>query len=191
MLDVGCSRGSFVADALRLGFRAEGVEPAPDIAQAARAAGLNVNTGLLEDLRFPDASFDALTLFEVIEHLREPSRLLAECRRVLRPGGVLLASTGNGASWTARLKGPRWDYFQIEKDAGHVSFFNPRSIALLATRCAFTAERVETKSVRIVTKEEVPRPVYVLAKLLTGPLGLAARALGTGHDMLVYLRRAG
>ena len=191
VLDVGCSRGSFVADAIALGYRAEGVEPAPDIAAAARDAGLTVHTGLLEDQHFPDASFDALTLFEVIEHLREPAALLAECRRVLAPGGVLLVSTGNGAGWTARMMGPRWDYFQIEKDAGHVSFFNPGSIGRLAQRCGFAVARIETRNVRIVTKEEVPRPLYVLSKLVTGPLGLAARALGTGHDMLVYLRRAG
>ena len=188
VLDVGCSRGSFVADALELGFRAEGVEPAPDIAAAARDAGLSVHTGLLEDQHFPDASFDALTLFEVIEHLREPATLLAECRRVLAPGGVLLVSTGNGAGWTARLMGPRWDYFQIEKDAGHVSFFNPGSISRLAQRCGFAVARIETRNVRIVTKEEVPRPVYALSKLATGPLGLAARALGTGHDMLAWLK---
>lgn len=80
-----------------------GVEPAPHIATEARAAGRSVKTGFLEEQRYEDATFDCVTMFEVIEHLPVPLSLLAECRRILRPEGVLLLSTGNGASWTARV----------------------------------------------------------------------------------------
>lgn len=46
--------------------------------------------------------FDAITRFEVIEHLQHPAELLNECRRILRPGGILLVGTGNAASWSFR-----------------------------------------------------------------------------------------
>ena len=147
VVDIGCSRGQFVGFAGEAGYQAEGVEPAPDIAAAARALGLNVHTGLLEEQRFADASFDAAALFEVVEHLREPLPLLKECARILKPGGVLLVSTGNAASWTVAAMGARWDYFHIEKDGGHISFFNPQSIALLASRAGFAVGRVETARV--------------------------------------------
>lgn len=188
VLDVGCSRGQFIAAATRLGFQAEGVEPAPRMAEAARAAGLRVRTGLLEEQGFPDAGFDAVALFEVVEHLSEPRRLLAECRRVLKPGGLLVLSTANTASWTAAAMGARWDYFHIAKDAGHVSFYNPSSISRLAANCGFAVERIETARVKFHEKGEVPRWRYALAKLAAEALNLPARWLGRGHDLLAYLR---
>ena len=188
-VDIGCSRGQFVGFAAEAGFQAEGVEPAPDIAAAARALGLNVRTGLLDEQHFPDVSFDAASLFEVVEHLREPLPLLKECRRILKPGGVLLISTGNAASWTVAAMGARWDYFHIEKDGGHISFFNPKSIATLAHNAGFSVERIETARVNFHRKDEVSGATYKLGKLAAELLNVPARLTGRGHDMLAYLRR--
>ncbi|MBX3662249.1 MAG: class I SAM-dependent methyltransferase [Burkholderiales bacterium] len=189
LCDVGCSRGQFVATALAEGFGAEGVEPAPQIAQAARDAGLPVRTGLLEDQQYADACFDALTLFEVVEHLRTPLPLLTECRRVLKPGGILLISTGNAASWTAATMGVRWDYFDMARDGGHISFFNPRSMAILAANAGFAVERIDTSRVKFHDRENTPRGRYAAGKLLAEALNLPARLLGRGHDMLAWLRK--
>ncbi len=189
VLDVGCSRGSFLAAGTRLGFNMEGVEPAASIAAAARAQGLKVCTGLLKDVGFAAASFDAVTLFEVIEHLKEPLMLLRECHRVLKPGGLLVLSTGNAASWTVAAMQERWDYFHIAKDGGHISFYNPRSIALLATRAGFQVERIETARVKFFEQGDVARWRYVAGKLAAELLSLPARLAGRGHDMLAFLRR--
>ncbi len=189
LIDVGCSRGDFVAAGTAAAFEAEGVEPAAQIAAAARAAGRNVHTGLLEELKLANAQFDAVSLFEVIEHLRTPLDLLQECRRILRPGGVMLMSTGNAASWTARVMKQRWDYFQTQKDAGHISFFNPRSIALLAERAGFEVAVLTTSRVRFAEKSDLPGAGYLLVKLAAEALALPARLYGRGHDMLVYLRK--
>lgn len=190
LVDIGCSRGQFVGFAAQAGFQAEGVEPAPDIAAAARELGLNVRTGLLEAQQYPDAAFDAASLFEVVEHLREPLPLLKECRRILKPGGVLLISTGNAASWTVAAIGARWDYFHIEKDGGHISFFNPKSIAMLAHNTGFSVERIETARVKFHEKGDVSGVTYALGKLVAELLNLPARLAGRGHDMLAYLRRS-
>ena len=189
VLDVGCSRGNFLAAGEKLGFHMEGVEPAANIAAAARAQGLKVHTGLLADIHLPSAAFDAITLFEVIEHLKEPLPLLRECHRVLKPGGLLVLSTGNTASWTVAAMRERWDYFHIAKDGGHISFYNPRSIALLATRAGFAAERIETSRVKFHEKGDVARWRYVAGKLAAELLNLPARLTGRGHDMLAFLRR--
>jgi 2-polyprenyl-3-methyl-5-hydroxy-6-metoxy-1,4-benzoquinol methylase len=189
LLDVGCSRGQFIEAAGRLGFHAEGVEPAPQIAAAARAQGLAVHTGLLENQRIPDASFAAVTLFEVIEHLGEPAPLLRECWRILEPGGLLVLSTGNAASWTAQAMKERWDYFHIATDAGHVSFYNPHSLRVLAARCGYRVERIETARVKFHERRDVPRALYTLGKIVAELLNYPARLAGAGHDMLAYLRR--
>jgi SAM-dependent methyltransferase len=115
--------------------------------------------------------------------------LLKECKRNLRPGGIMLISTGNAASWTARVMKERWDYFQTRKDAGHISFFNPHSVGLLAKRAGFELAAVSTSRVRFAEKGDLPAPVYAAAKLAAEALALPARLCGHGHDMLAYLRK--
>jgi 2-polyprenyl-3-methyl-5-hydroxy-6-metoxy-1,4-benzoquinol methylase len=189
LLDVGCSSGAFLMVARELGFDAEGVEISPEAAAAARRAGFRVHTGLLEDARYQDASFDAVALIELLEHLRDPRALLAECRRILRPGGVLMATTPNGASWTAAAMGARWDVFSLRGMGGHVSFFNPGSLRLLAQRAGFEVARLETRQVRLAEKGQYAAPIYRLAKVLAGALDVPARLAGAGHTLSLYARR--
>lgn len=188
LLDVGCSSGAFLSIARKLGFDAEGVEPAPKAAQSAIQAGFKVHSGTLQSAGFATGIFDALTLFEVIEHLESPLELLKECRRILRQEGILLIGTGNSASWTAAVMNSRWQYFHIEHHGGHISFFNPLSMRLLAERAGFTLQSVETRNVRFYEKGDVPPPVYRLAKTASELLNLPARLLGRGHDLLAILR---
>lgn len=189
LLDVGCSTGAFITVADRMGFVAEGVEPAPRAARSAQAAGLRVHQGLLEEVAFPDGSFDVVTLFEVIEHVRDALPLFRECRRILRTGGLLVVGTGNAESWAASFMSSRWEYFQIERHGGHVSFFNPRSIGLLAERGGFRVESLTTRSMRFYEKGDVQPIVYRLAKIASEMLNVPSRLFGKGHDMRVFLKK--
>lgn len=189
LLDVGCSSGAFLNTAVKLGFCAEGVEPAPKAAATAQAAGLKVHQGLLQEAGYADGQFDAITLFEVIEHLQQPLELFRECQRILRPGGILLIGTGNAASWSMAVMGARWEYLDIVRHGGHVSFFNPGSIAALAQRSGFSVAAVHTRGVRFCEKEDCAQPVYRIAKLAGELLNIFAVLLNKGHDMAVYLKR--
>ena len=137
LLDVGCSSGSFVHAAESVGVQAEGVEPSANPAQTAVTHGLKVQQGFIEDLRLPENSFDVITLFEVVEHLGIPLPLFKECHRLLSPGGIMIVRTGNTASWTARFMRGNWEYFDMTRHGGHISFFSPSSFDLLARRCGF------------------------------------------------------
>jgi len=189
LLDVGCSTGALMMSAQRCGIEAEGVEPAKRAALAAQAAGLRVYPGTLAEAGFSAESFQAATLIEVIEHLCEPGEVLREAWRILEPHGVLIVGTGNAASWTVALMKGRWDYFQVSRHGGHISFFTPHSLGLLASRCGFRIERIETRHVRFAesyqTSPIVYRSLKVLGEMLNGP----ARLLNRGHDMLAYLRK--
>jgi SAM-dependent methyltransferase len=189
LLDVGCSSGAFLASARKLGCRVQGVEPAARAAASARAQGIDVFNGTLEAARFPDARFDAATLFEVIEHLVAPVDLLREICRVLRPGGVLLVGTGNADSWTVRQLGGHWDYFSIDRHGGHISFFNPGSMRLAAQRAGFETIRIETRNVNLQEGYRRRSLRHRAAKLLGQALNLPARSAQRGHDMLAFLRK--
>lgn len=188
LLDVGCSSGSFLGSAIKLGFRAEGVEPAPRACATAQASGLKVFNGLLHQARFAAGSFDAISLLEVIEHLKEPLPVLQESARLLRPGGVMLVGTGNTASWTAKAFGNHWDYLRIEKHGGHVSFFNPGSLAKLAAQAGLELALVKTRSLRFSDRGNSAEPVYSVLKITAELLNPLASLLHKGSDMAMYLR---
>ena len=109
VLDVGCGGGLLAEEFARLGFRVTGVDPSRESLAAARrhatAAGLEIDyqSGIGEALPFPDASFDVVYCCDVLEHVADLARVVAEASRVLQPGGVYLYDTINRtpASWLA------------------------------------------------------------------------------------------
>lgn len=96
-LDLGCAYGFLVAEARAGGFRATGIDvSAYALGRAAGdvpdAAG-RLARGVAERLPFGNGTFDVVSAFDVLEHLVDPEPALAEVRRVLRPGGVLIGAT--------------------------------------------------------------------------------------------------
>lgn len=109
MLDVGCATGRFLDRMRRRGWNVTGVELVPGIAQRARDLfGLSVITGTLETAGITDQSYDLVTLWDVLEHVRSPRRTLCEITRILRPGGWLVFRVPNPDSVGARVFGDRW-----------------------------------------------------------------------------------
>lgn len=188
-LDVGCSSGALLGVAVSQGLTVWGVEPAAAAAESAQKAGFNVVAGFLHDAAYPDNQFDIITLFEIVEHLRDPVSMLKECRRILKPGGILAINTPNAASWTARFMGARWEGFSLLGLGGHASFFSPRSMQTLASVCGLRVVRTETRNVRFFESGQCPPRSFKIAKVIAQLLALPARVLGQGHDLLVFLRK--
>jgi len=111
ILDFGCGIGTLCHIARDLAMRPTGIEPDCCARSKARESGLFAVYPSLVDLLAtePDARFDFIVLWEVIEHLREPWRDLELLAGVLRPGGWLLGSTPNAASLRARLLRSHWE----------------------------------------------------------------------------------
>jgi len=86
---------------------------------------------LAELQALPDAQFDVISLVEVIEHIEYPDPVIALVARLLRPGGLLLLTTGNNACPVARRDGLAYRYYLPEI---HVGIFNPSCLARLYAR---------------------------------------------------------
>lgn len=87
LLDIGCGVGAYVARLSALGAHAIGTEVELDRAAEAANAGAVVSAAVAEALPFANASFDALLLHEVLEHVADDRAAAREMARVLRPGG--------------------------------------------------------------------------------------------------------
>jgi SAM-dependent methyltransferase len=86
--DVGAGTGAMASRLASAGYEVVAVEPLDVGAEAvARRGDTLVFCGSLEDLELPDTCLPVVGLFDVIEHLSEPAKLLREVRRVLEPGG--------------------------------------------------------------------------------------------------------
>lgn len=123
VLDVGCATGIFLDGMHRTGWEVQGVEPSASAARYAQERlGLPVFCGRLDEAAFPNASFDAVTLWDVLEHVHDPPAVLREIRRVLRPGGLLVMSLPNPDSLEARLLGQHWLGWDLPR---HLNLFRP------------------------------------------------------------------
>lgn len=88
--DVGAGTGVMTGRLSAYGVEVISIEPLPEGARAIAAMGAETFCGTLQDLELPDGSLPAVGLFDVVEHLENPSELLAEVARVLQPGGILV-----------------------------------------------------------------------------------------------------
>ncbi len=91
VLDIGCSYGLFLSIAKERGWEVNGIEASPDeIRFCKERFGIEVEPANINKLNLPDHHFDLVTLWDVLEHSTDPSRLLASVHQSLKPNGVLL-----------------------------------------------------------------------------------------------------
>lgn len=159
ILDVGCGDGFLSADFKKMGMYAIGVDASPGAVEAAK---LRCDEAYVADLGhaplpLPDACVDLIWAGEIIEHIFETEAFLEDLLRVLRPGGRLILSTPNLASWINRISlllgqqpfftelGTRpsnWGSFlrKVGEPAGHIRNFTPSSLKHLLVSCGWTFE---------------------------------------------------
>ena len=141
ILDLGCWVGFLLAEARERGWRTLGVEPSEFGSRYARDhLGLDVVTGDLFSAELESASFDAIVMGDVIEHLVSPADALTRIRRLLAPGGVVWLAVPDAGSGVARVLGKRW--WSVLPT--HVQYFTSRSLATLLARCGF--DELETST---------------------------------------------
>jgi 2-polyprenyl-3-methyl-5-hydroxy-6-metoxy-1,4-benzoquinol methylase len=125
LLDVGTAGGSFLAVAKRAGWDVAGCEPNRWMCEWANEHyGLSVVPGTIFDMKLNDAAFDVVTLWDVLEHTPDPKSVLAECNRVLKPGGLLVVNYPDIESLVARLMGRRWVFLL----SVHLYYFTPSTL---------------------------------------------------------------
>jgi SAM-dependent methyltransferase len=134
ILDFGSGWGFFLAVAKERGWIPYGLEPLPASSVYARATfGLNIITDTLREETFAPDFFDAITSFQVFEHLPDPAEDLRHLYTMLRQDGILLIEVPNIETWTMRIMKSQHRHFVQD----HLNFFSVDSLSQLLFNSGF------------------------------------------------------
>jgi SAM-dependent methyltransferase len=152
LLDVGTAYGICLKVARARGWEAVGIELVAECARAAeRLAAAPVLAGDFLALDVPGA-FDVVTMFDVLEHFRDPGACVARAFELLAPGGLLVIETGDVASFWARLLGRTWYFLDPPQ---HLSYFTAAGLLDLLARRGFAIPRSPGRLGRLVSLANV------------------------------------
>ncbi len=135
VLDVGCGAGGTLVSLEKKGWIGIGIDFDEKAVSNAKSKGLDARTGDLFSQNFKDEKFDAIVMNHVIEHIPDPKKLLEECRRVLKTGGILVMLTPNSQSRGHRRYGRNWRGLEVPR---HLQLFSCASLQELTRDAAFT-----------------------------------------------------
>lgn len=153
LLEIGCARGHLLALAQELGYDVQGIEISAYASEAARASGLSVFTGTIEQTFFPESSFDVIVALDVIEHVHNPLRFLEIACRYLKKEGILILETPNVASIFGRLGGKRWIGFIPY----HICLFSPLTLTRLCVKAGLGVVKLETTEAHLLSLDGARR----------------------------------
>jgi 2-polyprenyl-3-methyl-5-hydroxy-6-metoxy-1,4-benzoquinol methylase len=159
ILDVGCTDGFLSQEFRKQGLYAIGVDASAKAIENARGRCDEVHVADLgkERLPLPDACVDLIWAGEIIEHIYDTEAFAEELLRVMQPGGRLLLSTPNLASWINRISlllGAQPFYTEVgvrpsnsgsflrkvSQPAGHIRVFTPSALRNLLVSVGWTFE---------------------------------------------------
>lgn len=198
LLDIGCSSGLFLDEARKAGYDVHGAELSPDTARFARSHFvLDVQTGDWRDGGFEDASFDVITLFDVIEHVPDPLGELQAIMRLLKPGGVLLQSTPNIDGLFPRLSyllANRLDYWPHPEPPHHLYQFSVDTLTAMTGAAGYDVSRRDLTSIQLAYSFGTPVSWKVSPKLLAyamlfAPAAVIGQWIGQGDWLYLAARR--
>ncbi|EKD93500.1 MAG: methyltransferase type 11, partial [uncultured bacterium] len=156
ILDIGCGFGESLAFHKSRGCEVWGVEADKNVEFLREVYGEKIKIGEFRKENFPEAYFDFIALNQVIEHLKNPEKLLRDLKELLKPGGQLIVSTPNPLSAGRKIFGGKWLHWHVPY---HVSFFSSKAMGMLCEKVGFTLAR----SICITSSEWFLYQLYHLA----------------------------
>lgn len=137
LLDVGAGVGLFVSIAKESGWKARGLDPSVwASSEAKKRFGVRVEKGTFENFKAKPASFDVITMWDVLEHYTDPLSALKKAHRLLKKDGILVLTTINIDSWFSKLLRSHWTWLIRV----HLWYFTPKTARRMIEKAGFRVE---------------------------------------------------
>ncbi|HOY56347.1 MAG TPA: class I SAM-dependent methyltransferase [bacterium] len=140
LLDIGCYSGIFLEAAQEAGYEIFGIEASRGaLALARQKVKGDLRCGMAEKILvdFPDKSFDIITLFDVLEHLPDPQKVLTLIQLKLKDDGLLVFSTPDFSSLLSKIQGKKWHALLPQ----HLFYFSIRNIKIILSQTGFKSKK--------------------------------------------------
>ncbi len=140
ILDIGTAGGSFLYVAKKDGWDVHGVEPNKWMAEWGwKHYGIEIKPGDIFSNKYPSNYFDVVTLFDVLEHVPDPSATLKEINRIMKKEGLLIVNYPDIGSWVARIMGRKWVFIL----SVHLWYFTRKTIRKMLNRQGYEVVKIK------------------------------------------------
>jgi SAM-dependent methyltransferase len=140
VLDIGCGTGDRLDVFRNKGFETYGVETSDSANYAREHLNLDVSKGDLFSISFPDRFFDIVTLYNVLEHTHNPTKVCNEIHRILKDDGFLVIQVPNKNSLQYHIFKKRWAAFDVPRD---LYYFGTEIVRSLLGKVGFTVAKID------------------------------------------------
>ena len=149
LLDFGCGGGDFLVAMRKFGWQVQGLDNAPACAaDVTRRTGIPVHVGTLPHPDIPPESFDAVTMWNALEHVHQPRETVRAANKALRPGGILVVGVPNIASWAFQQFRERWYPLKVPT---HLTHFTPNTLK----------ETLNAEGFQVLSIDHISRPSFL------------------------------
>lgn len=132
LLDIGSGTGDFLVEVKSKGWNVTGFEPNPSARKLSEQKGIVISEKT-QDL--PDATFDVITMWHVLEHVPDVKAQITELKRLIKPGGLVVIAVPNFKSHDAQIYKEHWAAFDVPR---HLTHFSRSAIEKLFTEQGFS-----------------------------------------------------
>lgn len=177
-LEVGAGRGDLAALLLRRGWAVTAIEPSSQACEVLAARGVDARRGTLGEVELERGVYDVAIFDHALEHVVDPVADLERTAAALRPGGLVLVSAPNFASWQRRRFGSRWFHLDAPRHRVH---FSDRALRAVLGRAGFEPLEIVTSTTAVGLPATVQ---YALAGRCLFPHGLGLRLAAAAASAL-------
>lgn len=149
LLDFGCGGGDFLVQMRKFGWQVEGMDNAAACAKEVTGrTGIPVHVGSLPHSDIEPESFDAVTMWNALEHVHQPRETVRAANEALRPGGIIVVGVPNIASWSFRRFQKEWYPLKVPR---HLTHFTPDTLA----------ETLNAEGFQMLALDHISRPSFL------------------------------
>jgi 2-polyprenyl-3-methyl-5-hydroxy-6-metoxy-1,4-benzoquinol methylase len=138
--DIGTAGGSFLQAAKKRGWNVYGSEPNKWLVNWCKENyDIKIHQGDIFSHKFESANFDVVTLWDVLEHVPDPTKNLKEINRILKQNGILIVNYPDIDSWVSKILKKKWMFLL----SVHLFYFNKKTIKKILKKTEFEIIKIK------------------------------------------------